>query len=153
MQALSKVNPVTYGVDAIARYAEDGSAWRWQVEFSNRGLSRSATGPTTTGHSYDRGNTYPGGTVIIVESGTFSLYNDACAVTTVAAGRGIVGGRISVGGIGYLTRDGQPAGRLATLPLAGTLPAFLAGIISVGEDARVVPDRAVLAPTVLWRYR
>lgn len=62
-------------------------------------------------------------------------------------------GRISVGGIGYVTRDGEPGGRLATLPLAGTLPAFLAGIISVGEDARVVPDRAVLAPTVLWRYR
>ena len=69
------------------------------------------------------------------------------------AGVSVRTGRISVGGIGYLTRDGEPAGRLATLPLAGTLPAFLAGIISVGEDGRVVPDRAVLAPTVLWRYR
>jgi quercetin dioxygenase-like cupin family protein len=43
-------------------------------------------------------HTHPGGTVIIVESGTFSLYNNACAVTTVAAGRGIVepGGQVQL---------------------------------------------------------
>jgi quercetin dioxygenase-like cupin family protein len=43
-------------------------------------------------------HTHPGGTVIIVESGTFSLYNDACAVTTVPAGRGIVepGGQVQL---------------------------------------------------------
>jgi quercetin dioxygenase-like cupin family protein len=35
-------------------------------------------------------HSHPGGTVIIVESGTFSFYNDTCALTTVPAGRGVV---------------------------------------------------------------
>ncbi len=35
-------------------------------------------------------HTHPGGTVIIVESGVFSFYNDTCVLTTVGAGRGIV---------------------------------------------------------------
>jgi quercetin dioxygenase-like cupin family protein len=43
-------------------------------------------------------HTHPGGTVILVESGTFTIYNDACAATVVAAGRGIVepGGQIQL---------------------------------------------------------
>jgi len=35
-------------------------------------------------------HTHPGGTVILVESGTFTIYNDTCTATDVAAGRGIV---------------------------------------------------------------
>jgi quercetin dioxygenase-like cupin family protein len=43
-------------------------------------------------------HTHPGGTVILVESGTFTIYNDACAATDVAAGRGIVepGGQVQL---------------------------------------------------------
>ena len=41
---------------------------------------------------------HPGGTVILVESGTFTLYNDACTATVVATGRGIVepGGQVQL---------------------------------------------------------
>lgn len=43
-------------------------------------------------------HTHPGGTVILVESGIFSIYNDSCALTDVAAGRGIVepGGQVQL---------------------------------------------------------
>lgn len=43
-------------------------------------------------------HTHPGGTVIIVESGTFSFYNDTCALTTIPAGRGVVepGGQVQL---------------------------------------------------------
>ncbi len=61
-----------------------------------------------------------------------------------------VTGRVSVGGIGYVTRDGEPAGRLPTLPIATTLQAFLRQLVGVCQDAQVVPEHPVLAPTVLW---
>ncbi len=43
-------------------------------------------------------HTHPGGTVILVESGTFTIYNDTCTATDVAAGRGIVepGGQVQL---------------------------------------------------------
>lgn len=43
-------------------------------------------------------HTHPGGTVILVESGTFSIHNDACTLTVVPAGRGIVepGGQVQL---------------------------------------------------------
>ena len=47
---------------------------------------------------YTGWHSHPGGTVILVESGTFTIYNDACAATDVAAGRGIVepGGQVQL---------------------------------------------------------
>lgn len=62
-----------------------------------------------------------------------------------------VTGRVSVGGVGFLLRDGEPSGRLPTVPLATSLKALLTEVIAVGEDARVVSDQPVLAPTVVWR--
>lgn len=43
-------------------------------------------------------HTHPGGTVVIVESGTFTMNHDDCMVTTVPAGRGIVepGGQVQL---------------------------------------------------------
>jgi PmbA protein len=60
-------------------------------------------------------------------------------------------GRISVGGIAYRMRAGEPAGRLPTLPIASTVPELLASLTGVGDDARVVLDRAALASTLLWQ--
>jgi PmbA protein len=64
-----------------------------------------------------------------------------------------VTGRVSLGGIGYVMRDGEPAGRLPTLPIVTTLEAFLRRLVVVGEDAQVVPELPVMAPTVLWQLR
>jgi quercetin dioxygenase-like cupin family protein len=43
-------------------------------------------------------HTHPGGTVILVQAGTFSLYNDACAKTVAQENRGVVeaGGHIQL---------------------------------------------------------
>lgn len=43
-------------------------------------------------------HTHPGGTVVLVESGTFTMNHDDCMVTTVPAGRGIVepGGQVQL---------------------------------------------------------
>jgi quercetin dioxygenase-like cupin family protein len=43
-------------------------------------------------------HTHPGGTVVLVESGTFTMNHADCTVTTVAAGRGIVesGGQVQL---------------------------------------------------------
>lgn len=69
------------------------------------------------------------------------------------SGTGIssVTGRVSLGGVGYLSRDGEPAGRLPTLPIATTLTAILREFAAIGDDPVVVPGQPVLAPTVLWR--
>lgn len=64
-----------------------------------------------------------------------------------------VTGRVSLGGIGYVMRDGEPAGRLPTLPIATTLEALMGELIGVCSDAQVVPEHRVLAPTVLWRAK
>ncbi|MDQ3781497.1 MAG: metallopeptidase TldD-related protein, partial [Actinomycetota bacterium] len=88
-----------------------------------------------------------------VESLLGGLDDAICVQQLTGAEVGIsaVAGRISVGGIGYRLRGGEPAGRLPTLPVAATLTGFLTGIMSVGDDARVIPDRGCLAPTVLWQ--
>ena len=72
-------------------------------------------------------------------------------VTGSGTGISSVTGRVSLGGVGYLSRDGEPGGRLPTLPIATTLPTLLRELAAIGDDAVVVPGRPVLAPTVLWR--
>ena len=72
-------------------------------------------------------------------------------VSGSVSGVSSVTGRVSLGGVGYLLRGGEPAGRISTLPVATTLQSFLDQIVAIGDDARVVPERPVLAPTVLWR--
>jgi PmbA protein len=64
-----------------------------------------------------------------------------------------VTGRVSLGGIGYVMRDGEPAGRLPTLPIVTTLQAFLRQLVGVCNDAQVVPELPVMAPRVLWRLK
>lgn len=46
-------------------------------------------------------HTHPGGTVVLVQSGTFSFYNDACVETEVTAGNGV----FEVGGHTQLARN------------------------------------------------
>jgi PmbA protein len=72
-------------------------------------------------------------------------------VTGSGTGISSVTGRVSLGAVGYVEHDGEPVGRLPTFPIATTLQALLYEVAAVGEDAVVVPDCAVLAPTVLWR--
>jgi predicted Zn-dependent protease len=64
-----------------------------------------------------------------------------------------VTGRVSLGGVGYLLRDGEPAGRLPTLPIATSMRSLLAELVAVGDDARVVAGQSLLAPTLVWRPR
>jgi hypothetical protein len=53
---------------------------------------------------------------------------------------------------GRLPAARRPAdGRLPTVPLATSLQALLNEVIAVGDDARVVSEQPVLAPTVVWR--
>jgi len=69
-------------------------------------------------------HTHPGGTVILVESGTFTIYNDSCAATDVGAGRGIV----EPGGQVQLARNNS-----TTVPLVLTVVYF---DLPVGGGAR-----------------
>lgn len=62
-----------------------------------------------------------------------------------------VTGRIDVGGVAHLLRDGAPAGRLPLLPLSTTLGALWSAVVAVGRDGRAVPGSPVLAPTVMIR--
>jgi len=66
------------------------------------------------------------------------------------AGSGInsVTGRIDVGGIGWLLRDGEAAGRVATISLTTDLVSFLQSVTHVADDARLVQDLPVSAGTV-----
>jgi PmbA protein len=68
-----------------------------------------------------------------------------------ATGISAVTGRVSVGGMGFAMRDGEPAGRLPTIPIATSLQALLRELVSVAADARVLPDLPVLAPTLVWQ--
>jgi PmbA protein len=72
-------------------------------------------------------------------------------VTGSGTGISSVTGRLSLGAVGYVVRGGEPAGRLPTVPFATTLQALLHEVAAVGDDAVIVPDLAVLAPTLLWR--
>ncbi len=60
-----------------------------------------------------------------------------------------VTGRVTAGATGVRWLRGQPAGRLATVPVATSLTAVLASILMVGDDIRPVPGTPVLASTVL----
>jgi predicted Zn-dependent protease len=74
-------------------------------------------------------------------------------VSGSVAGISAVTGRVSLGGVGYLLRDGEPAGRLPTLPIATSMRSLLAELVAVGDDARVVAGQSLLAPTLVWRPR
>lgn len=68
-----------------------------------------------------------------------------------SAGTGInaVTGRVDVGCVGWLLRDGVPVGRIASTPLSSSLPAVLRAVQAIADDARHVPGTPVSAPTVL----
>jgi PmbA protein len=68
---------------------------------------------------------------------------DAIYLQQLAGGQsGIssISGRVDVGAVAYLLRDGQPAGRLPTIPVAASLESFLRAITRVADDAE--PERA-----------
>lgn len=67
------------------------------------------------------------------------------------AGSGIsaITGRVDVGALGWLSRGGEPAGPLPTLPLSTDLVTFLSAIVAVADDAHPVPYTPVTAPTVV----
>lgn len=58
-------------------------------------------------------------------------------------------GRVNVGGIGFLMRDGRPAGRLPTLSIATSLEAILGAVELVADDARPLASQPVVTQTVL----
>lgn len=66
------------------------------------------------------------------------------------AGISPVTGRVNLGGIGYVIRDGEPAGRLPTVPISTDLLTILNELVSIHDDAKTITDRPVLAPTVEW---
>ncbi len=70
-------------------------------------------------------------------------------LTGSQSGISSITGRVNVGGLGWLMRNGQPAGRLPTLSIATSLTAFLAAIQLVADDARPVLSEPVVASTVL----
>lgn len=72
-------------------------------------------------------------------------------VSGSVAGISTVTGKVSLGGIGYVIRDGEPAGRLSTVPISTTLQTWLTELVSVHDDAEVLPDHPVLAPTIVWQ--
>ena len=72
-------------------------------------------------------------------------------VSGSVAGISPVTGRVSLGGVGYLLRAGEPVGRLPTMPIATSVLALLTELVAVGGDARVVPGQSALAPTLVWR--
>lgn len=67
------------------------------------------------------------------------------------AGVGInaVTGRVDVGGVGWLSRNGQFAGRVNVVSMATDLLSFLSAIQSVGDDTAPSPFSPTLANTVL----
>ncbi|MGY1717255.1 TldD/PmbA family protein [Geodermatophilus sp. SYSU D01106] len=62
-----------------------------------------------------------------------------------------VTGRIDVGAVAHLLRDGRPAGRLPVLPLATTLGELWGAVVAVAGDGIALPASPVLAPTVMLR--
>jgi PmbA protein len=78
---------------------------------------------------------------------------DAAYIQQVSGSVGVssVTGRVSVGGVGFLMRDGEPAGRLPTVPIATSLQSLLNELVAVCSDGRVIADLPVLAPTLVWR--
>ena len=72
-------------------------------------------------------------------------------VTGSGTGISSATGRVSLGGVGYVVRDGEPARRFAPVPIATSLQTILHELVSIDDDAQVIPDLPVLAPTVEWR--
>jgi PmbA protein len=76
---------------------------------------------------------------------------DAVYVQQLAgAGSGIspVTGRVDVGGVGWLLRGGEAAGRIPTVSLSTDLVSWLGTVTQVADDARPLPDLSVTAGTV-----
>lgn len=69
------------------------------------------------------------------------------------AGINPVTGRIDVGAVGWLLRDGQPVGRLDTIPIATNLLHFLASVLRVGDDTYPVAFSSATGSTVLCGSR
>jgi quercetin dioxygenase-like cupin family protein len=90
-------------------------------------------------------HTHPGGTVILVQAGTFSIYNNTCTETVIEANRGVVepGGQV------------QLARNEGTVPLQLTVVYFdvpVGGAVrsdaatpacAMGEDANNLPEGAM----------
>lgn len=60
-------------------------------------------------------------------------------------------GRVSLGGVGFVIRDGEPAGRIPAKPIATDLLTILHELVCIHDDAQISSDRPVLAPTLEWR--
>lgn len=67
------------------------------------------------------------------------------------AGVGIsaITGRVNVGCVGWVLRNGEAVGRVATIPLAGTLSTVMRAVTAVGDDTEQIPFTPVRASTVL----
>ncbi len=71
------------------------------------------------------------------------------SLTGSGSGINATTGRVNVGGIGWLLRDGEPAGRLPTVSIATSLEAMLGAIELVADDARPTANQPVVTQTVL----
>ncbi|HYO31967.1 MAG TPA: metallopeptidase TldD-related protein, partial [Nocardioidaceae bacterium] len=58
-------------------------------------------------------------------------------------------GRVNVGCVGWVLRNGEAVGRVATIPLAGTLSTVMRAVTAVGDDTEQIPFTPVRASTVL----
>ena len=67
------------------------------------------------------------------------------------AGVGIsaITGRVNVGCVGWVLRNGEPVGRVPTTALTGTLSTVLRAVAAVGDDTEQIPFTPVRASTVL----
>ncbi|MGH2471838.1 MAG: cupin domain-containing protein [Candidatus Limnocylindria bacterium] len=87
-------------------------------------------------------HTHPGGTVILVQAGTFSLYNNACAKTVTEANRGVV----EPGGHVQLARNETTGLLLLTVvyfdvPVGGAVRSNAeTPACAVGADANNLPE-------------
>lgn len=70
-------------------------------------------------------------------------------LTGEGAGIRPVTGRIDVGLVAHLLRDGEVAGRLPLVPWSTTLGDVWSAVVAVGDDGRAVPTSPVLASTVM----
>jgi predicted Zn-dependent protease len=58
-------------------------------------------------------------------------------------------GRVDLGLVAHLLRNGAPAGRLPLRPWSTTLGEIWSSVVAVGDDERVVSGSPVLAPSVM----
>ncbi|MFY9913954.1 MAG: TldD/PmbA family protein [Nocardioidaceae bacterium] len=71
------------------------------------------------------------------------------SLTGAGSGINALTGRVNVGGIGWLMRDGQPMGRLPTVPVSTSLEAILRAVELVADDARPRASQPVVTQTLL----